>query len=51
MQKKSLTVTGLLVVCITIVVLVALVRDTLCSVNYQDGKQVLFVTLAYESKQ
>lgn len=51
MQKKSLSIIGLIVVCITIVVMTALVRDTLCSVHYQDGKQVFEATLAYESSK
>lgn len=50
MPKKSLPI-GLIVICLTIVVVTALVRDSLCSVYVEDGSKVFEAVLAYEVRK
>ena len=47
MPKRNFP-TGLLIVCLTLLVALALVRDDLCEVQYQDGTQLFKAVLAYE---
>ena len=49
MLKKS-AVTSLVVICVTIVISLWLVRDSLCGVSYESGGTILKATLAYESR-
>ena len=50
MPKRNFP-TGLLIVCITLLVALALVRDDLCEVQYQDGTQLFKAVLAYEVRE
>ena len=47
MPKRNVS-TGLLIVCLTLLVALALVRDDLCEVQYQDGTKLFKAVLAYE---
>ena len=47
MPKKSIPIRSILV-CITIVAVTALVRDSLCRVHIESGDKVFEAVLAYE---
>ncbi|WP_369686253.1 Hok/Gef family protein [Photobacterium leiognathi] len=47
MPKRNFP-TGLLIVCLTLLVALALVRDDLCEFQYQDGTKLFKAVLAYE---
>ncbi|WP_279146009.1 Hok/Gef family protein [Photobacterium carnosum] len=47
MPKRNFPI-GLLIVCITLLVALALVRSNLCEVQYQDGTKIFKAVLAYE---
>ena len=49
MLKKS-AVTSLVVICVTILIGLWMVRDSLCDFSYQSGSTIITATLAYESR-
>ncbi|MUK51227.1 Hok/Gef family protein [Aliivibrio fischeri] len=49
MLKKS-AVTSLVVICVTILIGLWIVRDSLCDISYQSGSTIITATLAYESR-
>ncbi|MFA1563091.1 Hok/Gef family protein [Aliivibrio fischeri] len=49
MQKKS-TLASLIVICVTILIGIWLLRDSLCDVSYLSEGTIITATLAYESR-
>ncbi|MGF1806206.1 Hok/Gef family protein [Aliivibrio sifiae] len=49
MQKKS-TLASLIVICVTILIGIWLLRDSLCDVYYQSEGTIMSANLAYESR-
>ncbi|PSU44545.1 endonuclease [Photobacterium frigidiphilum] len=47
MLKRNFPI-RLLIVCFTLLIALALVRDDLCSIQYQDGKKLFKAVLSYE---
>ncbi|WP_394230575.1 Hok/Gef family protein [Shewanella colwelliana] len=50
MPKRKTTTMSLAIVCFTLLAALALIRDDLCQVEYQNGTTLLKVALAYEAK-
>ena len=48
MPKKNTTILSLAIVCFTLIVALALVRNDLCEVEYRNGTALFKAVLAYE---